>query len=656
MKSFCCAVALLVTLAFECSSRADDFAPLVPVKMGATTQTTTDPFYKSLGFQELNALPAAAFLLGDGTEKGAADALSLVNLSGANATSSRFAVAGERFKEGVRVEIPTDPKDVDADYWHSFLRADANVSVKEGDVQWLTFYARAVPGTAKDEQGRFYFAVKQEKETNGTSISAQGSGKVGTKWQQFLVPFAARSDDKPRLEIYCNFRQQTLEFGGLAWLHFGSSLTVDRLPATKVDLNYRGRKANAAWRVAAQKRIEQIRKGDLQILVVDAKGKPVPNAKISATMVRHAFPFGSHVPTHNFPATDGGGYTGPDFISRSLDDGPLGQQYRAKVAENFNIVTMGFGWRYWADEARFRPAVLKAMDGWNRAGLLVKNHCILYPRENLVPDEILKMSAPDARKALFDYVDAMVPATKNRVSRWDVLNEPFGSLVCSAKFGDDRDAYYQLLADLYKEVKRLDPKSKLFLNDAGQDTSAEQRDKFRSFANELLRRGAPIDGFGVQAHVSVMAPPEEVLKNFDELSKNGQQIGVSEFDVKIGDKTTPETQAYGADVMRDYLTLAFSHPKVEHFILWGFWQGDHWLGNAPIYNLDWTLKPSGQVWRKLIYGDWWTRANGVSNARGAFTTRAFFGDYDLQVSAQGKTARAKIAFPSSKKTVTVVLK
>jgi hypothetical protein len=40
---------------------------------------------------------------------------------------------------------------------------------------------------------------------------------------------------------------------------------------------------------------------------------------------------------------------------------------------------------------------------------------------------------------------------------WDVLNEPFSSLLFQEKFGSDRAGYYQMLADLFKEVKRLAP-------------------------------------------------------------------------------------------------------------------------------------------------------------------------------------------------------
>jgi hypothetical protein len=589
-------------------------------------------------FQELNALPAGRFLIGDGTEKSALDAFSLVANWGPQAQMERFAVEGQRFREAIRVTVPVEPTDTDATYWHIFPRADSKYVVQKGDAMWLTFWARVVPGTARNDEGRFQVTVKHESGTGAQGFAEgglmDGDGRVGAEWKQFVLPLAANQSDKPRIEIYCNYKKQVLEFGGFAFISFGQALTRDQLPAPRLNLNYPGREANASWRKAAQTRIEKHRKGALRVLVRDKTGKPVPNAQVRVTMTRHAFPFGSHVPSHNFPATDRGGYTGENFRSRSSDPGPVGQQYRALVKQNFNMVTTGFGWRLW-DSSGLRPDVINAINQWRGMGIDVKNHVILYPREDLVPDDVVKLDAVQARARLFQYVREMVPAMKGKIAVYDVMNEPFGSLLYQQKFGADREGYLQMLADLYKEVKRLDPQAKLFLNDAGQE-SPEPREKFLAFARELLKRGAPIDGFGVQFHIGSLNPME-VLKAFDELSRGGQLVSVSEFDTVVSTKRTPEIEAYQADLLRDLLTASFSHPKVDHFIMWGFWDGDHWLGNGPLYNLDWSPKPAQKVWRQLVFKDWWTRDVGRTNSKGEYSTRGFIGDYAVSISVNGKT-------------------
>ncbi len=53
--------------------------------------------------------------------------------------------------------------------------------------------------------------------------------------------------------------------------------------------------ACADWRTDADARIEQHRKADVTVRVVDADGRPVPDAEVALTHRRHAFPFGTVV-------------------------------------------------------------------------------------------------------------------------------------------------------------------------------------------------------------------------------------------------------------------------------------------------------------------------------------------------------------------------
>jgi hypothetical protein len=95
---------------------------------------------------------------------------------------------------------------------------------------------------------------------------------------------------------------QTVEFGGLTVINMGPGVSKESLPHPKLNLDYKGRDSKAAWRKAAAERIEKHRKGDLRVLVVDASGKPLPNATVKVDMTRHAFYFGSSFPGSMLPA------------------------------------------------------------------------------------------------------------------------------------------------------------------------------------------------------------------------------------------------------------------------------------------------------------------------------------------------------------------
>jgi hypothetical protein len=106
---------------------------------------------------------------------------------------------------------------------------------------------------------------------------------------------------------------------------------------------------------------------------------------------------------------------------------------------------------------------------------------------------------------------------------------------------------------------------------------------------------------------------------------------VTEFDFATIDP------ALQRDLTADYMTFIFGQPKFNEFLMWGFWDGAHWMNSAPIYNLNWTLKPSGEVWQQLTQKTWQTHTSGATSATGAYAVRAFKGSYSLTASAGGKS-------------------
>lgn len=106
---------------------------------------------------------------------------------------------------------------------------------------------------------------------------------------------------------------------------------------------------------------------------------------------------------------------------------------------------------------------------------------------------------------------------------------------------------------------------------------------------------------------------------------------ITEFDVNTQDDQLQ------ADYTRDFLIACYSHPMVEGFMKWGFWQGRHWMANAGMYRLDWSERPVVRVWRELTQNQWITRTDLTTNAQGLASTRGHLGLYTLHISAGGKS-------------------
>lgn len=99
-------------------------------------------------------------------------------------------------------------------------------------------------------------------------------------------------------------------------------------PAAQQAPSYPGIEADAPWRTEAAERIARLRKADLKIRVLDAKGKPVKDADVSVRQQQHAFRFCCTV--------------NPRFFLKDSQKNPAeeedAERYRETIASLFNCV------------------------------------------------------------------------------------------------------------------------------------------------------------------------------------------------------------------------------------------------------------------------------------------------------------------------------
>ncbi len=270
---------------------------------------------------------------------------------------------------------------------------------------------------------------------------------------------------------------------------------------------------------------------------------------------------------------------------------------------------------------------------------MVRGHNIIWPGLSNLPTDVQTMlqatpvDTAALTKRIDDHFKQVVTFTKGRVTEWDVMNEPFTNHDVQAVLGDSVVTHWFQLARQY------DPDIKLYLNDyaIGEAGGVDQQhiDYTSNVVKGLVAAGAPIDAIGLQSHLdSNLTPPTRALHYFDYWAnsfKPGMQIQVTEFDVNVPFETVQ------ADYTRDYMIAAFSHPSMAGFMMWGFWEGAHWLPRGAMLRLDWSEKPNYKVWRDLVYKQWWTDVTGVTTADGVFHTRAILGDYDIEYILNGAT-------------------
>ena len=539
------------------------------------------------------------------------------------------------FTQALHVETARRaPNEYDA----QFVLPVQNVTLHKGDVVWASVRVRMLQTADESGQGVFGLVLEQDKEPFNKLIQRRVS--VGRSWQQLAAP-ARLSADYPAGSLHLALRvggaAQTLEFGDVQLVTFDDpkSITLAQLPQTRI--TYGGRDPHAAWRAAADARIERVRKAPLTVRVTDAQGRPVSGAAVTVEMKQHAFPFGCEYNPQQV--------VGPDALT------PAGKEFLRRYVDLFNVGTDEYAmkWPGWDDPAT-RTTALAALDWMTAHGVRVRGHCLVWPAWRHLPADVKKLQ--DDPKQLADRIDQHitdeVTALKGRVFEWDVVNEPYVNHDLMNILG------YGAMADWFKLAHAADSNPRLLLNETSVPTNPPADPHYNVLFDQvkaIQKAGAPIGGVGMQAHFgSELTSMADLQQIFARFAKLGIPTEITEFDVDTND------QQLQADYLRDFMTLSFSEPSVSGFIMWGFAEGHHWRPDAALWRADWTIKPAGQAWLDLVKKKWWTHATLSSGPNGSAEVRGFLGDYTITATDRQKSTTVTARLPHGGTTVDVVLK
>ena len=219
-------------------------------------------------------------------------------------------------------------------------------------------------------------------------------------------------------------------------------------------------------------------------------------------------------------------------------------------------------------------------------GLQVHGHTLVW--HQTTPPWLENFGGDDAAfEALIrTYITTVVQRYQGKVVSWDVVNEAFedgtGALrnsVFRRRMGPD------YLARLFEYTRDADPDVLLFYNDYGTIWDSQKRAAMLAMIDDFQARGIPLDGVGLQVHITYNWPPlSNITETMDELVRRGLKIHLSELDVRVnpdGDLTTltaARSQAQKARIKA--LVSAFNALPPENrfaITLWGLRDPESWL-------------------------------------------------------------------------------
>lgn len=499
--------------------------------------------------------------------------------------------------------------------------------INADDVLLLTAYVRAHNSSTSSEMA-FSFQEAEEPWSNSDYkvFDIPGNGQ----WYRIFHPLDANQfhpAGQTILQLHLGIENIDFEIGGLALINYKQAYTLADLP-TKSILYYEGIEADAPWRTAALNRIEQHRKANLEIQVLDANNNPIQGADVQIEMQQSQFKYGS-------------------FEAVVLLNGePSWDFYQSEFYRLFNYATTGIYWS--SNEEDNYQLALAATNNLVQNGLDVRVHPVLWgtiqPGWSSMPDDIVQAieqnDAPYVRQRINERIETIADLFGPLITDYDVLNEPLSDRNLQDLLGADEEVVW------FEKMRQEDANNQLFINDGGIlffGAEAASVNTYKTVVENLLSQNAPLDGVGFQAHMfDVPTPPKRIYDVIDEFYQLGQTYN-EELEFKI---TEYDTEGMGDELaamyLSDFLTAIFSHPKVTSFTMWGFWDGLHWLDDGPLYKADWTPKPALSVYEDLLFNQWWTNENQTTNANGIASFRGFKGSYQLTVNYEGQTVQQSI--------------
>ena len=509
-------------------------------------------------------------------------------------------------------------------FWHVAYSTSNYADVKRDDVLLLRFRARTLSSEQEDGLGTITAFLQQN--TRPFNPSLMETVSVGPEWTTIHLPFVSTQSyppDNDQLTLGVGGAVQVLEVADVELLRFPAGTLIRDLPVTRI--TYPGQEEDAPWRAEAEQRIQELRTSPLTVTVTDADGEAVAGAEVAVEMTRHAFQFGTAVGVETLMGGNADSVT-----------------YREKLFENFNTATLenGLKWGRWENPEQ-RVGTMRALRGLKKEGLDIHGHVLVWPSwDKSRVDLSSERAAAEAgdtgplRERIENHVIDVLAETGDYVSEWDVMNEPWNNNDFMKLMGDE------VMLDWFALAREHAPGKTLFINDfgiltVGEKETDEHQDHYFETIKYLVDNDAELDAIGMQGHFGSagLTPPATLMRIFDRFAVFDLPIMVTEYDLMTQDEQLQ------ADYTRDLLTVAFSHPSVKGFILWGFWDGAHWRGNAAMYRRDWTIKPSGEVIQKLLGERWSTNATVTTDADGRATLPAFHGTYRLRATdASGRSA------------------
>lgn len=221
----------------------------------------------------------------------------------------------------------------------------------------------------------------------------------------------------------------------------------------------------------------------------------------------------------------------------------------------------------------------------------VRGHCLVWDHNNpqwladggFTPDQMSQL--------LQEHIATVMKHYAGHVFAWDVVNEAMdekGEFRNSPWYNEPGiglagkgPAYVE---QAFRWAREADPKALLFYNEADGESLNRKSDAIYAMVRDFKKRGVPIDGAGLQLHISNLDfDGDPVAKNIERLTALGLQVHITELDVSLplqpDGSVLQDNLLRQAEIYRSVMHACLQNQGCTAIQTWGFTDKYSWIGS-----------------------------------------------------------------------------
>lgn len=267
--------------------------------------------------------------------------------------------------------------------------------------------------------------------------------------------------------------------------------------------------------------------------------------------------------------------------------------YTETLDREFNLIEPEDAMKWWtirrsADAFDFRDGD-EVVQFAQLHGMKVRGHCLVWDHNN--PEWLARgnFTTVQISQMLHEHITTVVRHYAGQVFAWDVVNEGLdenGRLKDSLWYNRPGIglAGTSYIEQAFRWAHEADPRALLFYNDNGGEELGRKSDAIYAMVKDFKQRGIPIDGVGLQMHISSLSINAQALSaNLARLTALGLQVHITEMDVALplnaAGQPRPEDLAHQAEVYRAVFRACLANPGCTAIQTWGFTDKYSWIGS-----------------------------------------------------------------------------